>query len=136
MVATLPQYICIEVILWEEGGGTCGHKTADSATGDTIGIVTTGSPLDASVIDARVQTLQGMGFQVVLGEHVYAQNGFLAGTDQERASDLMNMFRNEQVKMILPSRRCGVAGVFPYLISIRSGAIPRLSPVTAISRDC
>ncbi|MFD1396781.1 LD-carboxypeptidase [Kroppenstedtia eburnea] len=84
--------------------------------GDTIGIVTLGSPLDASVIDARVQTLQGMGFQVVLGEHVYAQNGFLAGTDQERASDLMNMFRNEQVKMILPSRGgVGVAGVFPYL---------------------
>ena len=84
--------------------------------GDTIGIVTLGSPLDASVMNARVQTLQSMGFQVLLGEHVYAQNGFLAGTDQERASDLMNMFQNEQVKMILPSRGgVGVAGILPHL---------------------
>lgn len=84
--------------------------------GDTIGIVTLGSPLDATVIDARINTLRNMGFNVLLGDHVYAQNGFLAGTDEERARDLMRMFENEQVKMILASRGgVGVAGILPYL---------------------
>ncbi|GIN73024.1 peptidase S66 [Bacillus sp. J14TS2] len=84
--------------------------------GDTIGIVTLGSPLDRSIIDARINTLLDMGFTVVLGQYVYAQDGFLAGTDQERASDLMAMFENDQVKLILPTRGgVGVAGILPYL---------------------
>lgn len=84
--------------------------------GGTIGIVTLGSPLDASVINARVTTLENLGFNVVLGQHVYAWDGFLAGTAEERAFDLMNMFQNEQVDMILPSRGgVGVAGILPYL---------------------
>ncbi|MUV36761.1 Muramoyltetrapeptide carboxypeptidase [Lentibacillus sp. JNUCC-1] len=84
--------------------------------GDTVGIVTLGSPLDAATINARIQILQGMGFQVVVGQHVYDYNGFLAGTDQERAADLMDMFMNDQVKMILPVRGgVGVSGIFPYL---------------------
>jgi muramoyltetrapeptide carboxypeptidase len=84
--------------------------------GDTVGIVTLGSPLDASIIDASINILRNMGFKVVLGTYVYANNGYLAGTDQQRASDLMDMFQNNDVKMILPSRGgVGVAGILPYL---------------------
>ncbi|MCI1773649.1 MAG: LD-carboxypeptidase [Paenibacillus lautus] len=84
--------------------------------GDTVGIVTLGSPLAANIIDARIEYLRAMGFNIVLGQYVYAQNGFLAGTDEQRASDLMMMFQNEQVKMILPTRGgTGVAGILPYL---------------------
>ncbi|NOU91778.1 LD-carboxypeptidase [Paenibacillus sp. LMG 31456] len=84
--------------------------------GDTIGIVTLGSPLEAQVIDANVNTLKSMGFNVILGQYVYSQNGFIAGTNQERAFDLMRMFDNDQVKMILPTRGgVGVAGILPYL---------------------
>jgi muramoyltetrapeptide carboxypeptidase len=84
--------------------------------GDTIGVVTLGSPLAAEIINARINVLKSIGFNVILGQYVYAQNGFLAGTDRERAFDLMSMFENEQVKMILPSRGgVGVAGILPYL---------------------
>ncbi|CAG7632510.1 putative murein peptide carboxypeptidase [Paenibacillus solanacearum] len=84
--------------------------------GDTIGIVTLGSPLAADVIDDRVAALEAMGFKVVLGEYVYASDGFLAGTDQERASDFMSMIHNPEVKLILPARGgVGVAGILPYL---------------------
>lgn len=84
--------------------------------GDTIGLVTLGSPLEASTINARVATLKGMGFNVVLGRHVYSYTGFLAGTDEERASDLMNMFLDPTIKAIIPSRGgVGVAGILPYL---------------------
>ncbi|MDB5055604.1 MAG: LD-carboxypeptidase [Bacilli bacterium] len=85
-------------------------------SGDTIGIVTLGSPLYANIIDERIATLRNMGFKVVLGKYVYSYNGYLAGTDQQRAFDLMNMFQNKDVKMILPSRGgVGVAGILPYL---------------------
>ncbi|NEW05749.1 LD-carboxypeptidase [Paenibacillus sp. SYP-B3998] len=84
--------------------------------GDTIGIVTLGSPLEAGIINANINVLKTMGFNVLLGQYVYAQNGFIAGTDQERALDLMRMFENDQVKLILPTRGgVGVAGILPYL---------------------
>ncbi|KZS44284.1 LD-carboxypeptidase [Paenibacillus glucanolyticus] len=84
--------------------------------GDTVGIVTLGSPLDANIINARIEYLRAMEFNVVLGQYVYAQNGFLAGRDEQRASDLMMMFQDDQVKMILPTRGgTGVAGILPYL---------------------
>lgn len=84
--------------------------------GDTIGIVTLGSPLDADTINARIETLRGLGFNVLLGKYVYAWNGFLAGSDRDRAEDLMSMFRNRNVRMILPTRGgVGVAGILPYL---------------------
>jgi muramoyltetrapeptide carboxypeptidase len=85
-------------------------------SGDTIGIVTLGSPLNANIINARITTLRNMGFTVVTGKYVYSVDGYLAGTDQQRASDLMDMFQNKAVKMILPSRGgVGVSGILPYL---------------------
>ncbi|MFC0237234.1 S66 peptidase family protein [Fictibacillus phosphorivorans] len=84
--------------------------------GDTIGIVTLGSPLEANIINQGITMLKNMGFQVIVGDYVYATNGFLSGTPQQRASDLMKMFQNDQVKMILPTRGgVGVAGILPYL---------------------
>ncbi len=85
-------------------------------TGDTIGIVTLGSPLSANAINTGIQTLNNMGFNVVLGKYVYSSNGYLAATEEERASDLMEMFRNPDVRAIIPSRGgVGVAGIIPYL---------------------
>jgi muramoyltetrapeptide carboxypeptidase len=84
--------------------------------GDTVGIVTLGSPLNADVINRRISYLQSIGLVVIVGRHVYDENGYLAGTDQERAEDLMSMFYNERVRLILPSRGgVGVEGILPYL---------------------
>lgn len=84
--------------------------------GDTVGVVTLGSPLEAETINARVQMLEAMGLNVVLGTHVYDWDGFLAGIDQERASDVMAMFERDDVRLILPTRGgVGVAGILPYL---------------------
>ena len=84
--------------------------------GDTIGIVTLGSPLSANVINEGIATLENMGFSVVVGDHVYDAVGFLAGTPQQRATDLMNMFQNEAVTCILPTRGgVGVEGILPFL---------------------
>jgi len=84
--------------------------------GDTIGIVSLGSPLEVTVINEGIATLENLGFTVITGSSVYLSNGFLAGTPQERAADLMSMFQNEAVKLILPTRGgVGVSGILPYL---------------------
>lgn len=84
--------------------------------GDTIGIVTLGSPLSAEQFDLGIQTLQNLGFKTLVGDHAYDVNGFLSASPRERASDLMAMFQNPEVKMILPTRGgVGVAGILPYL---------------------
>ncbi|WP_028552357.1 S66 peptidase family protein [Paenibacillus sp. UNC451MF] len=105
--------------------------------GDTIGVVSLGSPLPASDIDSAVTILKNMGFQVILGNYVYADSGFLSGTDEQRAFDLMNMFANPQVRMILPTRGgVGIAGILPYLdyrtISLNPKIVSGYSDVTVL----
>lgn len=84
--------------------------------GDTFGIVTLGSPLSTNIINQRIEYLRSLGFNTVVGRYTYSYSGFLAATDQQRASDLMSMFENRNVKVILPTRGgVGVAGILPYL---------------------
>lgn len=84
--------------------------------GDTVGIVTLGSPRDKETIDSRIQTLKNMGFNVVVGQYVYSNSGIVAATPQQRASDLMSMFLNPKVKAIIPARGgTGVSDIIPYL---------------------
>lgn len=84
--------------------------------GDTIGLVTLGSPLDANIINTRVQYLRNMGFNIVFGKNVYSYDGIAAASVQQRADDLMNMFRDPNVKMILATRGgTGVQTILPYL---------------------
>ncbi|WP_312810737.1 LD-carboxypeptidase [Sedimentibacter sp.] len=84
--------------------------------GDTVGIVTLGSPRDAETIDSRIQTLQEMGFNVLVGDTVYSDAGIVSASPAERASDLMNMFMNPDVKAIIPTRGgTGVSDIIPYL---------------------
>lgn len=84
--------------------------------GDTIGIVTLGSPRDAQTINARIQFLENMGFRVIVGEYVYSSMGYVAATPQQRASDLMRMFENPEVRAIIPVRGgSGVADILEYL---------------------
>ena len=84
--------------------------------GDTVGIVTLGSPRDTATINARIQTLENMGFSVIVGSSVYSWAGYVAASAQQRASDLMNMFENPIIKAIIPTRGgVGVADIIPYL---------------------
>ncbi|WP_442602521.1 S66 peptidase family protein [Paenibacillus sp. KN14-4R] len=84
--------------------------------GDTIGIVTLGSPLNADTINNRINVLQQLGFNIRLGKYVYAENGFLAGMEIERATDLMQMFADDEVSLILPTRGgVGVSDILPFL---------------------
>lgn len=70
--------------------------------GDTIGIVAPASPLDnKSDLIRGVKTLEEWGYQVVVGKHVNKKYEYLAGTDEERASDLNEMFADDAIDAIV-----------------------------------
>jgi muramoyltetrapeptide carboxypeptidase len=69
--------------------------------GDTVGIVAPASPpLDPKVIDRSVDALERLGFKPKLAPHARKRWGFLAGTDRQRAGDLMRMFTDRNVKAV------------------------------------
>jgi len=73
--------------------------------GDTIGIVAPASaPADPKNIDSFVAALERLGFRAKLAANVRKRWGFLAGSDRDRAADLMRMFYDPRVKAILCAR--------------------------------
>ena len=70
--------------------------------GDTVGIVAPASaPPDPKNIDRSVAALERLGFKPRLAANVRRRWGFLAGSDRERAADLMKMFADRRVKAIV-----------------------------------
>lgn len=69
--------------------------------GDRVGIITPASaPANPALVDSALEAVTRLGFNPLLGRHVRKRRGFLAGTDRERAADLMTMFGNRDVKGI------------------------------------
>ncbi|HVM51227.1 MAG TPA: LD-carboxypeptidase [Candidatus Acidoferrum sp.] len=85
--------------------------------GDTIGIIAPASaPPDPKNIDRSVAVLEKLGFQARLAPNVRKRWGFLAGSDRERASDLMKMFADPRIKAILCVRGgYGTSRLLPLL---------------------
>lgn len=73
--------------------------------GDTVGIVLPASPPpQAGNVDLYADAVERLGFKPLLAPHLRKRHGFLAGTDRERAGDLMKFFLNRRVKAILCAR--------------------------------
>ncbi len=84
--------------------------------GDKIKIVTPASPIEPERVEKSISLLQQWGYQVELGQHVYDRNHYLAGTDQDRAEDLMNAFLDPSVSAVFCSRGgYGCSRLLPYL---------------------
>ena len=76
-------------------------KPARLTPGDYVGIVAPASPpLDPKDIDRSVALLEKLGFKPKLAANVRKRLGFLAGTDRDRAGDLMQMFQDATVRAI------------------------------------
>ncbi len=74
--------------------------------GDKVGIISPSEPIIYKKKFMRgVETLKKLGFRVVLGKNVFREYGaYMAGTDNERASNLNAMFKNRDIKGIFCSR--------------------------------
>lgn len=87
------------------------------APGDTLGIISPASAApDWKAVERAIARLERLGFRIKLAPNVRKRRGFLAGTDRERASDLMRMFTDKKVNAVLCVRGgYGTARLLPKL---------------------
>lgn len=69
--------------------------------GDMIGLITPGGPIEEEQLEKTIKKLKILGFNTYYEDSVLSQYGYFAGTDRERADELMHMFVNDDVDGIL-----------------------------------
>src|SRR5208282_825775 len=96
--------------------------------GDTIGVVAPASaPPDPKNIDRSVAALERLGFKPKLAPNVRNRWGFLAGSDRDRAGDLMKMFADHKVRAIICVRGgYGASRLLPRLDFASIRAHPKI----------
>ena len=60
--------------------------------GDKLAIIAPGSYISEEELQDSIKNLSGLGFETTYSKKVLLQNGYFAGTDKERADDLMEKF--------------------------------------------
>lgn len=84
--------------------------------GDTVALVSPASPISREKTAGMVSLLEAEGYKVVFGPHCFDEDFFLAGSDQDRAADLMWAFQDDSVDAVLCSRGgYGCARLLPHL---------------------
>jgi muramoyltetrapeptide carboxypeptidase len=87
--------------------------------GDTIGIVSPSTPVTDELSEQfrrGVEFLGGLGFRLVIGEHVRSKTLGYAASPQEKAEDINRMFADEAIKAIICSQGGATANAcLPYL---------------------
>jgi muramoyltetrapeptide carboxypeptidase len=85
--------------------------------GGTIGLICPAGALDgARTLHEARHDLEALGFRTRPGRHCLARHGYLAGTDQQRAEDVMEMFESDDVDAIIAIRGgWGASRILPLL---------------------
>lgn len=83
-------------------GGEPATKPAGLKRGDTIMIVAPAGELTSSRIKTAQERLEERGFKVVYQDDLYSVRGYLAGSDERRAAELMAAFTNPDVDAVFP----------------------------------
>jgi len=74
-------------------------------TGDTVGLINpAGATFHLDDVAIASETLAALGLRIKTGEHLLDRYGYLAGSDKARASDINDMFADENVTAILTLR--------------------------------
>ncbi len=106
--------------------------------GDWVGLVSPSAATSEKIqITFAVEALEALGFKVLQGKNLFNRRGHLAGSDQERASDVNEMFSNPDIKAVICIRGgSGAARILPMLDyeAIRNNPKPLLgySDITAL----
>lgn len=85
--------------------------------GDTIGIISpSAATADRMEFTYAREAMEALGFKVKLGKNLTNRFGHLAGTDEERAADLNQMFGDQEVKAIICIRGgSGASRILPLI---------------------
>jgi muramoyltetrapeptide carboxypeptidase len=85
-------------------------------SGDTLGLIAPGSYITGQELNDSIKNLNEIGFNVVYTNNILSRNGYLAGSDMQRASDVNHMFYRKDVKGIVCVRGgYGCTRILPLL---------------------
>lgn len=91
-------------------------RPAGLKPGDRVGLVNPATAaFDTISIDIAQDALRSLGLVPVLGEHYFERRGYFAGTDEQRAADLMRFVLDPEIKGIWARGGWGSARVLPHL---------------------
>lgn len=93
------------------------NKCRKIEPGSVLGIICpSGHPATINLVEKFCDLLVSHGYKYKLGASVTAQEGYLAGSDELRANDLMTMFKDDTVDAILCFKGgYGAQRMLPYL---------------------
>lgn len=87
--------------------------------GDTIGVIAPDKALkskDIKFLENATKYFEGLGLKVKYGKYLFSEDNYCAGTPEERAKDLNNMFSDKEVKAIFTVKGGDmVNGILPYI---------------------
>jgi muramoyltetrapeptide carboxypeptidase len=69
--------------------------------GETVGILSTSSPVAAEQVERTKHYLERCGYSVHLGDHTLDRLGYMAGTAEARAADFNAMLSDPDIRMIV-----------------------------------
>ncbi len=85
-------------------------------SGDKLAIVAPGSYISEEELQDSIKNLNQLGFETTFSEKVLLQSGYFAGTDKDRAQDLMEKFSDKSVNGIVCARGgYGCSRILPML---------------------
>ncbi|QDQ02546.1 LD-carboxypeptidase [Lysinibacillus fusiformis] len=105
--------------------------------GDTIALISASGATPPGKLFPAIESVKKLGFKVVVGETCRARHGYLAGSDELRASEVNQMFRDPSIDGIFCIRGgYGATKILPFLDYDMIQANPKVfagySDVTAL----
>lgn len=96
--------------------------------GDTLGLIDASSIVKSEAeLDKFIKLLNDKGYKVKEGKSLRMKDGYLAGSDEMRAQDVMDMFLDDEVKGILCYKGgYGAQRILPYLDFDKIAKHPKL----------
>lgn len=115
------------------------RKPRPLAAGSTVRVIAPSSPFERENLPPGLKILTDFGLVPTFSDRVFERDGYLAGADEARASELVDAMTSGASEAVLPVR--GGYGAMRYLRRVADrapGMLPRLfmgfSDVTAIHR--
>ncbi len=102
------------------------NKPPRLSAGARVGVVAPAGCVEPKSVEAGVAAIRAAGFQVELSPNLFASNGYLAGTAERRAQDLLGFFRRRDIGAIFCARGgFGSVQLLPYL-NLGIGSYPKI----------
>lgn len=96
--------------------------------GATVAVVAPSGPAaDGDRVRRGAEVLEGLGFRVVFGAHARDATGYLAGTDEDRAADLLDALERPDVDALIALR--GGYGAMRTVLALDPGRLTGLAAV-------